>query len=424
MSLSQRRKIAIFSLLLVASIIGTSARTVTAADPFLLNDYALLLIQKGETEKALEQLQNAVTLFPYDQTLRRNLAEVYTVIGQKRMSIGRYEEAATSFDNARELFPEVQRYAVLRGIALYSAKQYDAAIIELERARGVAADTSDLLFFLGRSQYDNGNLPAAIESFVRALELEPGRKEAAALLSKARRELPVEGHMDRGYSSRFIISFDAGERTHLADQVLDVLETAYNRVGSDLNHFPIAKIPVLIYTRTDYRSVTESPDWSGALYDGKIRLPIGGVHEMNDPLRSILFHEYTHVVVQELTSGNCPIWLNEGLAELEGRREFSHPLEALAKGVRQGTLLPLSAMERSFVSLQARDASLAYQQSFSLVQYLVTTYGWHKVKDILVALGSGKGIAAAVASALSDLSVDYPTLYQEWFASVQKEYGE
>jgi tetratricopeptide (TPR) repeat protein len=340
------------------------------------------------------------------------------------MLTGRYEEAATSFDNARELFPEVQRYSVLRGIALYSAKQYDAAIIELERARGVAGETSDLLLFLGRSQYDNGNLPAAIESLDRALELEPGRKEAAALVAKARRELAVEERMDRGFSSRFMISYDAGERTQLADQVLDVLETAYNRVGSDLNHFPTARIPVLIYTRKDYRRVTDSPDWSGALYDGKIRLPIGGAVEMNDILRSILFHEYAHVVVQELTSGNCPIWLNEGLAELEGRRESSPPLTELANGVKQGKLMQLSALERSFVSLQAREAALAYQQSYSLVKYLVSTYGWHKVKDILVGLGTGKGIAAAVASALSDLSVDYSTLYQEWLASVQKEYGK
>jgi len=236
--------------------------------------------------------------------------------------------------------------------------------------------------------------------------------------------LAVEERMDRGFSSRFMISFDAGERTQLTDQVLDVLETAYNRVGSDLNHFPTARIPVLIYTRTDYRSVTDSPDWSGALYDGKIRLPIGGAVEMNDTLRSILFHEYTHVVVQELTSGNCPIWLNEGLAEMEGRREVSPPLTELANGVKQGTLLPLSAMERSFGSLQARGAALAYQQSYSMVKYLVSMYGWHKVKDILVGLGSGKGIAAAVASALSDLSVDYSTLYQEWLASVQKEYGK
>lgn len=394
----------------------------SAGDPFLLNDYALQLLQKGDPDKALEQLQKAVSLFPYDPTLRKNLAEVYTVQGQRRMASGRYEEAATSFDNARELFPDDQRYVVLRGIALYSAKQYDAAIVELERARGLGPDSADILAFLGRSQYDSGNLPSAIESWEKGLEIEPGRKDIDTLLAKAKREQAVEGKMDRGYSSRFVVSYDAGERTNLSDQVLDVLETAYNRVGSDFSHFPTARIPVLLYTRTDYKSVTKSPDWSGGLYDGKIRLPIGGISELNDVLRSILFHEYTHVIVYELTSGNCPTWLNEGLAELEGRREHSRPLSELEKGVRQNQLLPLVLLERSFASLSTRDASVAYQQSYSFVKYLVSGYGWHKVKDILLALGTGKSISASVNDALADLDVDYPSLYNEWLASVQKEY--
>lgn len=393
-----------------------------SGDPFLLNDYALQLLQKGDPDKALEQLQKAVSLFPYDPTLRKNLAEVYTVQGQRRMASGKYEEAATSFDNARELFPDDQRYVVLRGIALYSAKQYDAAIVELDRARGLGPDSADILAFLGRSQYDSGNLPSAIESWEKALEIDPGRKDIGMLLSKAKREQAVEGKMDRGYSSRFVVSYDAGERTTLADQVLDVLETAYNRVGSDFSHFPVARIPVLLYTRTDYKGVTKSPDWSGGLYDGKIRLPIGGVSELNDVLRSILFHEYTHVIISELTSGNCPTWLNEGLAELEGRREHSLPLTELERGVRQNQLLPLATLERSFSSLSTREASLAYQQSYSFAKYLASSYGWHKVKDILLSLGAGKKISDSVNAALLDLGVDYPALYNEWLESVQKEY--
>jgi hypothetical protein len=266
-------------------------------------------------------------------------------------------------------------------------------------------------------------LPSAIEVLDKALEIQPDNHEINALVAKARRELVVEGKMDKGFSSRFVVSYDAGDRSNLADSILDALESAYNRVGSDFNHFPNARIPVLIYTKTDYRSLTNSPDWSGGMYDGKIRLPVGGATEVNNILRSLLFHEYTHVVIQDITSGNCPIWLNEGLAELEGRRDFNHPLKELEKAVRQKTLLPLSLLERSFSSLQAKDASLAYQQSYSFVKYLTSTYGWHKIKDILVNLGAGKETSAAVSTALSDLSVDYNGLYLEWLSSVEKEYS-
>ena len=102
--------------------------------------------------------------------------------------------------------------------------------------------------------------------------------------------------------------------------MLKALERAYNRVGTDLSYYPSVRVPVILYTKKDYRSLTASPEWSGGLYDGKIRLPIGGAAHMTPMLRGVLFHEYTHVVVRELTKGNCPSWLNEGLAEYSGRR--------------------------------------------------------------------------------------------------------
>lgn len=408
-------------LLLTLSVFDCSC--LHASDPFILNNHALALLEKGDVEKALEQLQNASRMYPYDMTLRRNLAEAYTHLGQRRMTNGRYEEAARIFDNARELFPDVQRYRVLTGIALYAAKQYDAAIVELDQARGVGGDTPELLLFLGRSYYDNGNVLTAVEVLDQALETFPDNKEISTLAAKAKRELVVEGKMDKGFSSRFTVSYDAGDSSNLADSILDVLESAYNRIGSDFNHFPRAKIPVLIYTKKDYRTLTNSPDWSGGLYDGKIRLPLGGATEMNPLLRSLLFHEYTHVIVQDITSGNCPMWLNEGLAELQGRREMSHPLKELEAAVKQKSLLPLSQLEKSFSALPAKEAALAYQQSHSLVAYLISTFGWHKVKDILVQLGTGRKISAAVSTALSDLSVDYNGVYQEWLSSVEKEYS-
>ena len=129
--------------------------------------------------------------------------------------------------------------------------------------------------------------------------------------------------MGKETSSRFTISYDTSSESRLADEILDVLESAYNRVGADFEHYPETRTPVILYTRQQYRETATAPDWSGGVYDGKIRLPVGGVKKINPRIRGILFHEYTHVVVRELTRGNCPTWLNEGLAVLEERKEFS-----------------------------------------------------------------------------------------------------
>lgn len=395
-----------------------------ANDPFLLNDYALELLKRGEHEKALEQLQQAYSLFPYNETLKKNLAEAYTFVGQRRMEKGLFDEAAASFDNARELFPDNSRYGVLRGIALYSGKHYDAAAYEFERARNIGGDTVDILYYLGRVYYDTGNLVGALEVWDKALAMAPTNKAIKELADKSRRELAVESRMDKGYSSRFVISYDTEVKSDLADGILETLEDAYNRVGSDLAYFPIARIPVLLYTKKDYRIVTTSPEWSGGLYDGKIRLPIGGASELSPILKGVLFHEYTHVVVNELTNGNCPTWLNEGLAEFEERREFNPPMAELGKAAKQGGFRSFKTLEGSFASLTTKEAALAYQESYAAVNFMISTYGWYKVKDILINLGKGMPIDAAMAKALDDFGLNYGSVEQEWQAYMKREFGK
>jgi hypothetical protein len=243
------------------------------------------------------------------------------------------------------------------------------------------------------------------------------------MAAKARRELAVESRMERGYSSMFVISYDEGTRSELADTVLDAMEAAYNRVGYDLSHYPVTRIPVILYTRRDFRSVTSGPDWSGGLYDGKVRLPIGGAPEITPMLRGVLFHEFTHVVVGELTKGNCPTWLNEGLAEVEGRREFSPPVTELETAARTGEFIPFKSLEKSLSALDTKKAALAYQQSYSLVSFMVSAYGMHKVREILVNLGSGMGSEVAIAGAFADYRLDFDGIVQEWRAHMRKEYG-
>ncbi|SNB45300.1 tetratricopeptide repeat protein [Geobacter sp. DSM 9736] len=405
-------------------ILSCTSPPASADDPISLNNYANELLKKQEYEKALEQLRKAFSLYPYEPTLRRNLAEAYAYVGNRQLEKNSYEEAAATFDRARELFPDEVKYVMMRGVALYLAKNYDAAQIELERARSNGGETAEVLFFLGRARYDTGSLSGAIELWEQALQLDPTRKVIQEALEKARRESKVEAGMDRGYSSRFTVSYDTGTSSDLADSILSTLEDAYNQVGSDLSHFPTSRVPLIIYTKKDYRTITTSPEWSGGLYDGKIRLPVGGASKLTPLLQGVLFHEYTHVVVQELAAGRCPTWLNEGLAEYEERRVFERPLTELKRRIRQGSVLSFDTLERSFASLATNDVVLAYEQSYSLVSYMISTYGWHKVRDILVNLGAGMNQESAVTAALEDFGLDFRKVVEEWTAFAAKEFAE
>lgn len=412
-----------FKTLGLIALIIFQATTTLANEPFALNEYAISLMQKGEHDKALEQLQKAYGMYPYDQVLKKNLAEAYTFVGQRLMKENRFEDAASSFDRARELFPDIPRYYVMRGIALYYCKYPDAAQNELERARSIGGDAPDILYYLAKIQYDAGNLSVSIDLLEKAVNLKPDFRTGIEMIEKLKRELAVENTMDRGYSSRFTISYDGDSKSHLAGDILSSLEEAYSNVGRDLSTFPTGRITIILYTNKDYKTVTAGPDWSGGMYDGKIRLPIGGAQELSAQLKSVLFHEYTHVVVQEITHGNCPTWLNEGLAELQGRKIYNHPMSELGKSVKSGAYLPFNKLETGFTSMGTREASLAYQQSYSLVNFMVTAYGWPKVSEILANLGKGLNSEEAVKKALGDFGLDFPGVVDEWSRYMKREFG-
>jgi len=269
--------------------------------------------------------------------------------------------------------------------------------------------------------YETENRLEAVQLWEQALKLAPARSDIVQLLEKARKEAVVEDKMDRGHSSRFNLTYDPGVPTSFALAVLDVLESASNQVGAELGHFPEARVPVVIYKRDDYKTVTNSPDWSGGVYDGTIRLPFGALSEISAGLRSVLFHEYAHVVVYDLTKGNCPLWLNEGIAEMFGRKQLGDSRAAHLQNTGKGAAVDIRKLEGSFTGLSTADANVAYQQSYSLVNYLVTTYGWHRVKEMLTDLGKGMNISSAVASALQDYSLGYEGLVREWRESQTQE---
>jgi tetratricopeptide (TPR) repeat protein len=388
-----------------------------------LNDATRELIRQGEYDKALDQLKEAFSLFPYNESIRKNLTATYAAVGKKKLERKEFDAAAENFDNARKLNPAIQEYGMLRGIALCLGKHYDAAAIELEQSRQNGGDNVPLLYYLGRVYYESGDLDKALEAWDGALAIEPGNKPIRDIAEKARRESAVESRMEKGYSSMFVISYDEGTRSDLADAVLDALESAYNRVGYDLSYYPATRVPVILYNKKDYRAVTAGPEWSGGLYDGKVRLPIGGAREITPVLRGVLSHEYTHVVVGELTKGNCPTWLNEGLAEVEGRKEFNPAMPELAGAAKTGAFFSFNALGKSLSSLKTKDAILAYQQSYSMVNFMISAYGWHKVRETLVNLGAGMRFEAAIAGAFADFGLDFAAIVKEWQEHMRKEYG-
>jgi len=403
-------------LLLLLSLLAVSPATaLQVRSASRLNAEAVGLMQKGEFASALELLQQARRDASENAVIRRNLAECYLGLGLQQLQAGQADEAVATLqegeDYARD--DDDARFALYRGAALYHLGRYAEAETALNQARSLD-ESPTLLRLLGQVHYASGRLEEAIQAWRQALERGEWDAELAALVDRTREELKVEQTMHNEFGGNFVISYDGRAYPELGEQVLEVLESAYNDIGRQLDFYPEVQVPVLLYTQRDFSELTGSPDWSGGLYDGKIRIPVGGVAGISAPLRAVLYHEYVHVVVRYLAGGRCPNWLNEGLAEMAGREYYAPPLHRLRRALEHDELLSFERLESSFADLSIEQAELAYQQSYSLVRYMVDQFYWYKMAELLRALGAGHSLEAAIDQVLGEYAVDYGDLQAAW----------
>jgi len=195
----------------------------------------------------------------------------------------------------------------------------------------------------------------------------------------------------------FLVKYDGRENIEAGRIILGILEDAYGEIGRSLSYYPDQEIQVILYSRRQFREVTDAPGWSGGIYDGKIRIPIGGIDRETPGLRKLLYHEYTHAVVLAVTP-RCPTWLNEGLAQyFEGRKIDARQKEALKHIAQEGKLPSLSSLEGPFTELNGKQARFAYLLSLSAVNYLIDTIGLYRVEDILNDLAAGADAGKAIS---------------------------
>jgi hypothetical protein len=64
-------------------------------------------------------------------------------------------------------------------------------------------------------------------------------------------------------------------------------------------------------------------------------------------------------------------------------------------------------------------AGVAYQQSYSIADFMVKRYGWYAMQGILKHLGERASLELAVSKAMADWSLDLPGVLQEWKESLK-----
>lgn len=201
-----------------------------------------------------------------------------------------------------------------------------------------------------------------------------------------------------------------------ARDLLSAATRGLARLNKDAGLSLDSPVDFYIYANTSdmKEAVLYEPSWTGGMAFPSNDIVILGVPPSQIEWgRDSIVHELTHVVVGHLTFsclGDVPTWLNEGLAVYSEGELDPASQRQLDQAVRDDALLTVRSLSGGFSEVADR-AYLSYSQSYSIVRFLIESYGQEKMNNLLLSLRDGRTIDAAL---LEIYGFDVDGLEQEW----------
>lgn len=318
---------------------------------------------------------------------------------------GDFTTAAALYEAALRDAPAPGSTAAAVGYAMsqIALSRDDLALGAVLDALAFAPDHPLLLELLGDLRDREQRGQDALVAWREAFAADPTDRVREKILKAEREE-----HAARTYSqtraAHFNVVFDGELDARLSDAVLDHLEQQYWVLADTLDHAPSQPITVVIYPTRQFRDVTQSAEWVGGVYDGKIRVPLGGLRRLDPAAASVLTHELVHAFVHSKTRGACPRWLHEGLAQrLEGRTVTRAEQAALARTIR---VADAPAWE---------SRPWSYPAALSLVGHLEARGGLERLVRVLDLLAAGQALDPSLREIYGE---GYAELCRSWAAGL------
>lgn len=343
------------------------------------------------------------------------------IAGKFEFDHGNIAQAKQYFDNALRFQPDNSTILIYYAAVLVRTGNASQAISYAQRAVRATPDSPDAYTMLGYAQFASDRTKEAIASWKRSLELRPD-PAVQQFLAKAQREQNVESDFSQGESQHFTLHYEGKQTSEaLRGQILAALESDYDDLVRDLGTPPRDNILVTLYTEQAFFDVTHAPSWSGAMNDGKLRIPVSGLTSVTSELAHVLKHELAHSFITQLSAGRCPPWLHEGIAQYLEPKSLGSDGHQLALLFKTQQNIPLNGLEGSFLQFSGPQAYLAYAESLATVSYIVDSYGMSDIQRILQRISQGNSTEAALRATIHS---DYGQLESDLTKYLADKYGE
>jgi tetratricopeptide (TPR) repeat protein len=343
------------------------------------------------------------------------------IAGKFEFEHGNIAQARLYFESALRFQPENSTILIYYAALLVRTGNAAQALPFAQRAARAAPQSPDAYTMLGYAQFASDRTREAVASWRHSLELRPD-STVQQFLAKAQREEHVETDFAQRESSHFVVHYEGKQTSEtLRGQIVAVLESDYDDLVRDLGTPPRDNILVTLYTEQAFFDVTHAPTWSGAINDGKLRIPISGLNSMTPELARVLKHELAHSFINYLSGGRCPPWLHEGIAQLLEPKNLGSDGRQLARLFKLQHNIPLNILEGSFMRFSGVEAYAAYAESLAAVSYINDSYGMGDIQRILQLLSQGSSTEAALRATIHS---DYGQLETELGTYLTDKYGE
>jgi len=350
----------------------------------MYNEMGVKAFKDDAITAAISYLEQAYKLNPSDNPIRRNLAIAYERQGEIEYNKRDLVDAQRYFEATLQLDPENVNALVMLGDIKYLSQKMDDAKALWEKALKIAPDY----------KY---------------------KDKLNEMILKVDKEAKVEKEYRSTGMDQFEIRYSR-EGARLSYNVRYYLQEAYRLLGQDFDCHPQYKIVVLISDREEFETIGGWPASTQGIYDGKIRLPLIGADYTPDHIRGLVWHEYTHLLVQDISKGRTPLWLNEGLAYYEGYKYMDKHLSLLKTAVEKDQLIPLGDLDGTLQPMKDQDQYwLACEEAYTIANYMMNRYNKYTIREILRSIGDGETFEAVVKRRLN---VTMKEFERRWLAEL------
>jgi len=380
---------------------------------------------------------------------------------EKLLDTGNTADAMKVIDSVLAVNPNRLRFRALKSAALF----LDDELTDMEQCQTATLEfnpvCSEVFRIPGRIASRHYRFKDGTAFQRRALELDPSDHKARSLLAfdllrlgneqEGRQELEKAFELDpysvhvfnmlkvmdtlAAYSTvkrgPFILQLPVNEKPVLADDILELLEDAAGRLERAYDITLDTPVHVQVFDNHDDFMV-RSVGLPGNI--GHLGICFGKLVTMDSPSvrkegpitwRSVLWHEFVHVITLQKTNHRMPRWLSEGISmyEQEQRSPASgQRMEAGYKIIIAHESLPgLSDLESYFTQAKTpQHLQFGYFLAGEFVKFYIDEYGFNALVDALGRIGrksrTEEALAAASGTSLRKVNAGYKGYLKQRFA--------